>query len=133
MEAKCPVCGSKIKVHHKPKLGQRYSCRWCISLLEVTEIVPLELESCYDEEVTAVPRRNGDKKKGNILTCPICTSKVRMHQKPRLGDRLLCPSCETQLDVVGVNPVELDLPHNGYFNWDRNTHVKDEFWEYSDF
>ena len=131
-EAKCPVCGGKIKVDNRPRLGQRYNCRWCSSLLEVTEIVPFELESCYDEEDYVVAHRNGGKAKGNIPACPVCTSDVRTHQKPKLGDLLPCPSCEMQLEVVGINPVELDLPQNESLNWDRHPSVKDACWEYSD-
>jgi hypothetical protein len=96
------------------------------------EIVPFELESCYDEEDYFVAHRNGNKAKVNIPACPICASEVRTHQNPKPGDRLPCSSCDMQLEVVGINPVELDLPQNESLNWDRFLSVKDVFWEYGD-
>lgn len=42
--------------------------------------------------------------------CPECDEDVYLRSIPGVGDFVHCPSCETRLEVVGVNPLELDWP-----------------------
>lgn len=42
--------------------------------------------------------------------CPECDEDIYLRIAPSLGDLITCPSCETRLEVVGVNPLELDWP-----------------------
>jgi lysine biosynthesis protein LysW len=46
---KCPACGGKLGMNYKPKLGSRFRCRWCGSMLEVVDLDPIEFDSFYDE------------------------------------------------------------------------------------
>jgi alpha-aminoadipate carrier protein LysW len=44
--------------------------------------------------------------------CPECEAWVTISDKANLGDLVTCRECETQLEIVGFDPVELD-----YADW----------------
>ena len=46
--------------------------------------------------------------KNTMAYCPECDSKVNLKKSPRLGDIIVCKACETSLEVVELNPLELD-------------------------
>jgi alpha-aminoadipate/glutamate carrier protein LysW len=55
--------------------------------------------------------------------CPDCGQPVEVGPKPKLGQWLTCPHCSADLEVVSVNPVELDWA--GEIDEDH----EDEFWD----
>ena len=40
--------------------------------------------------------------------CPMCKSNINLRHKPWKGQFIDCPSCEAVLEVVRLNPLELD-------------------------
>ena len=40
--------------------------------------------------------------------CPDCDDIVRMKAKPRIGLKVTCPICDAELEVVGIDPLELE-------------------------
>ncbi len=40
--------------------------------------------------------------------CPSCDSNVNVGTIPKVGHRVTCPTCDAALEVVWLNPVELD-------------------------
>ncbi|MEW6716910.1 MAG: lysine biosynthesis protein LysW [Chloroflexota bacterium] len=42
--------------------------------------------------------------------CPSCGEHVVFHSKPKMGQRSRCTSCDAVLEVVWLDPVELDWP-----------------------
>jgi lysine biosynthesis protein LysW len=40
--------------------------------------------------------------------CPECTSSITFKRTPWLGDKVSCRHCGTALEVVDLNPIELD-------------------------
>ena len=46
--------------------------------------------------------------------CPSCGSEVSIFTKPKVGQRVKCNSCETDLEIVWLEPVELDWALEGY-------------------
>ena len=44
--------------------------------------------------------------------CPACSAMVSTGPKPRMGQRLKCGNCGTELEVVWLDPVELDWPYD---------------------
>lgn len=44
--------------------------------------------------------------------CPACSAKVELGAKPRLGQRVVCRECDAELEVVWLDPVELDWPYD---------------------
>jgi lysine biosynthesis protein LysW len=43
-------------------------------------------------------------------TCPSCDARVDIGPDPKMGQRLKCHFCKTELEVVWLDPVELDWP-----------------------
>ena len=44
--------------------------------------------------------------------CPSCGTKVIIGSHPRMGQRFTCRSCNTEVEVVWLDPVELDWPYD---------------------
>lgn len=54
--------------------------------------------------------------------CPDCGQQVNVGPKPKLGQWTTCPHCNADLEVISVNPVELD--------WASEIDEEDdEFWD----
>ena len=45
-------------------------------------------------------------------TCPACEAIVNVGPNPKMGQRVKCPSCRSQLEVTWLEPVELDWPYD---------------------
>ena len=41
--------------------------------------------------------------------CPECNAEVAVAANVRVGEIVVCPDCQTELEVVSVNPLELAL------------------------
>ena len=46
-------------------------------------------------------------------TCPECDADVHVDTDADKGDILSCEECGTDLEVVGLDPVELDIVEEG--------------------
>jgi alpha-aminoadipate carrier protein LysW len=42
-------------------------------------------------------------------TCPECEADVQVDEDADKGDVVECPDCGTMLEVVGLDPIELDV------------------------
>ena len=42
-------------------------------------------------------------------TCPECDADVQVDEDTDKGDVVECPDCDTTLEVVGLDPIELDV------------------------
>jgi lysine biosynthesis protein LysW len=42
------------------------------------------------------------------VQCKSCGHEIRLRHAPRLGQRFTCPRCATQLEVIGLVPLEVD-------------------------
>ena len=42
-------------------------------------------------------------------TCPECEADVHVDTEADKGDHITCEECGTDLEVVGLDPVELDI------------------------
>jgi len=49
-EAKCPLCGERIKVGLKPWVGKQIECPACEASLEVVGLHPVSLDWPYNDE-----------------------------------------------------------------------------------
>ncbi|MGI8556407.1 MAG: hypothetical protein ACR2LT_08650 [Pyrinomonadaceae bacterium] len=45
--------------------------------------------------------------------CPECEEKVFVEAEAEQGDVIVCEECGTDLEVVGLDPVELDIYEEG--------------------
>jgi lysine biosynthesis protein LysW len=44
-----------------------------------------------------------------LATCPECDSDIHVDEEMDKGDHVRCDDCEAKLEVVGLDPIELDL------------------------
>lgn len=54
--------------------------------------------------------------------CPSCGEWVKLPDHPKIGQKITCPECEADLEVIEVDPVELDWTY-------LEDEVDDEDWE----
>ncbi len=45
-----------------------------------------------------------------FAACASCGAKVNVGKNPELGQRFTCPSCDDAMEVVWLDPIELDWP-----------------------
>jgi Zn-finger nucleic acid-binding protein len=43
-----------------------------------------------------------------IATCPECEGEFRTGPILKVGQRLICPNCDAELEVIHLSPLELD-------------------------
>lgn len=65
-------------------------------------------------------------KRTAVAICPDCDAEVNLGADPRLGQKITCPNCEVELEVVSLDPLEL--------NWDvsESDDEWDDDWEDDD-
>lgn len=103
-EAFCPECGQRLKLGTHPFKGQRVLCSACETNLSIVSLNPLELE------VAMSSHRAGRKKSNTVeVACPECETSIRLSARAREGQQVLCDECDTLLEVVSTDPLELDI------------------------
>jgi len=50
--------------------------------------------------------------------CVECDAELNLTRRARPGQRLLCPNCGVQLEVISAYPVEVDLAYDDGEEWD---------------
>ena len=62
-----------------------------------------------------------------VAVCPDCDEQIDFSQvAPKLGQKFACPHCEASLQVINVNPLQVDWDDSEFFdddfdsndNWD---------------
>ncbi len=56
--------------------------------------------------------------------CPECSEEVYVDADSEQGDIIACDECGTELEVVGLDPIELDVHEEG---GEKNADDEDEF------
>lgn len=50
----------------------------------------------------------------NEAACPSCNATVTVKGTPKIGVHVTCKSCDTELEIVWLDPLELDWPMDEY-------------------
>lgn len=61
--------------------------------------------------------------------CPDCNSEIRFRKAPHLGQLVTCHNCETSLEVVRRDPLELDWAFQDPFEDDDEELDDEEDWD----
>jgi len=111
----CPECGYRLKVGANTHKGQRIICHRCKTSSIVVSLEPLEVELA-----TLVNQTEGSKKKSlTEVPCPECDNLIKLSARAYQGQQVVCSACQTTLEVIDTDPIELDtaLPVN--LKWGR--------------
>lgn len=58
--------------------------------------------------------------------CPSCQSEIKLTGKPFMGQQVRCRSCDADLEVVWLDPVELDWVPEDDDDYNRYDDYSDE-------
>ena len=56
--------------------------------------------------------------------CPDCDGRIPFNPHAFVGQTVTCPYCDTDLEVIGVDPVELDWAYD--YSWDETEEEEEE-------
>jgi lysine biosynthesis protein LysW len=59
--------------------------------------------------------------------CPDCDGGIRLNPNVSLGQQLVYPHCDAELEVIGVDPLELDWA-DSWTDRDRDEVKEEEGW-----
>lgn len=59
--------------------------------------------------------------------CISCGSEIKLSTQPKMGSQVTCPECDAELEVVWLDPIELDWPFD-----DDEDYEDDEDYYYED-
>jgi len=49
-----------------------------------------------------------------IANCIECDEDIEISGRPQLGQKVICPNCGAELEIAGINPLELDWAEEDY-------------------
>lgn len=61
----------------------------------------------------------------SVAVCPSCGETIKLVENARIGQRVTCHFCGEALEVVDVNPVELDWAYYEDEDWDDDDYEDD--------
>ena len=104
-EIYCTECEYHLNLGAHPHLGQKIRCPRCETGWVVTNLKPIELDL---NVATSQPVKRKNKPPLVEVLCPECDQAVKLRMNVHSGYRLRCNGCQTTLEVVNTNPLELD-------------------------
>lgn len=60
--------------------------------------------------------------------CPDCDGRITVNPHVKLGLRLVCPHCEADLEVISVDPPEIDWFYDWTWDEEEEEEEEDEDW-----
>ncbi len=57
--------------------------------------------------------------------CPDCDAKIAFNPVAKLGQKVTCPECSAELEVIGLDPLELDWVYD--WEWDEDEEDDDDW------
>ncbi len=74
----------------------------------LAKIDKTELHTCDGAAAGFFYNRSPGKRKMPTSICPLCDGRVFVDASTDLGDQVVCDECEQRLELVGLDPIELD-------------------------
>lgn len=63
-----------------------------------------------------------------IAACPECGDELHVEEEMDKGEIITCEECESKLEIVGLDPIELDLaPDDESDEYDRYADDEEEY------
>ncbi len=67
-----------------------------------------------------------------IGVCPDCNAEIRFRKSPHLGQLVTCHNCQTSLEVVRRDPLELDWAFDDTFDEEEDEYDDYDEWDEED-
>jgi len=64
-----------------------------------------------------------------IGLCPDCNAEIRFRKSPHLGQLVTCHNCQTSLEVVRREPLELDWAFDDPFDEEEDEYDELDEWD----
>ncbi len=62
--------------------------------------------------------------------CPDCEEGIALGPEPKIGQRVTCPHCSAELEVVDLSPLELDWAYeDSDLDWDEEEDWDEDDWD----
>lgn len=72
----------------------------------------------------------------SVAYCPECNARVNVGSKPREGQTIVCARCHAELEVISVDPLELDWAFtevaDDWEEYDLDDDDDEEEWDWED-
>lgn len=100
----CPACEFLVRIGSRVQDGQKLACPNCRTAF----IIHFFNDESDDFEL--IPVSTQPKKRLVIEAgCPDCQATIRLHASVREGQPVTCENCLAELEVVSVDPLEVDF------------------------
>ena len=64
----------------------------------------------------------------SVAECIACGADIKFSAEPKMGLMVTCPSCDAELEVVWLDPIELDWPFEDDYDDDYDEdYYEDDF------
>jgi lysine biosynthesis protein LysW len=64
--------------------------------------------------------------------CSVCDEEIEVAGRPRLGQKIICSHCGSQLEVVAAEPLELEIAQEEDDTWEDDDLEEEELEELDD-
>jgi alpha-aminoadipate carrier protein LysW len=61
-----------------------------------------------------------------IAECVSCGADIKFRESPKMGQSVKCQNCNAELEVVWLDPVEVDWPFDDDYDEDDEDYYYDE-------
>ena len=62
--------------------------------------------------------------------CPSCQGEIKLGTGPFMGQKIRCRNCDAQLEIVWLNPVELDWVEEDDDTYEEEADLNDDDYDY---
>lgn len=59
--------------------------------------------------------------------CPDCGEEISLRGTIRIGQEVICPHCDAELEVVETEPVELDWAYSDDYDYDDEEEEEEDW------
>jgi len=73
-----------------------------------------------------------ERKKKNIALCISCDAHFNVGANPKIGSFVVCNVCDSEMEIVGLNPLVLDWPFYDEEDEEYEDEPYDEYEEYDE-
>lgn len=67
----------------------------------------------------------------SVALCPDCDEAINFGSRVRIGQRVTCPHCAADLEVVEISPIELDWAYEDE-DWEDEEDDQEDDWDDDD-